>query len=450
LRSPPLFWRTFLLILMLIVASMTAWLPTVRVLDREPRARQIAQQVVSIVNTTRSALIFSDPSRRRELLADLAENEGIRVVPLEPADQVQPLPDQAIVALITRNVRAKLGPATRLAAQVNGVPGVWVSFTIDEDAYWAFIDRDILAGDAGRAWISWAALATLLSTLIAAAVARVVNRPLAALSKSAAILGAGGQPSPLPDDGPAEIRTVNRNFNRMVADLDRLERDRSILLAGISHDLRTPLTRLRLELELNALSDPIREAMTGDLDQMESIVRQFLDYARPMTAAPTDPVDLSALAREAVARSRVASDPRCRLSLHIEPGVHVLGHSTELARALDNLISNALRYGRGSDGLLQLSVLGRREGDEAVLEVGDRGPGIAPDEVDRLLRPFERGEAARTGAAGAGLGLAIVDRIARIHRGRLQLGPAPGGGLIAQLRLPGWGTAASAAQSRAQ
>ena len=128
LRWPPLFWRTFLLILLLIAASMAAWVPSVRVFEREPRARQIAQQVVSIVNTTRSALVYSDPARRRELLADLAENEGIRVVPLEPGDQVVVLPDDALVSLVTRNVRAKLGPATRLAAQVNGLTGVWVSF----------------------------------------------------------------------------------------------------------------------------------------------------------------------------------------------------------------------------------------------------------------------------------------------------------------------------------
>jgi len=100
LRSPPLFWRTFLLILLLFAASMAAWWPTVQVFEREPRARQIAQQVVSIVNTTRSALVFSDPGRRRDLLNDLADNEGIRVVPLEPGDQLMPLPDDRALAVL--------------------------------------------------------------------------------------------------------------------------------------------------------------------------------------------------------------------------------------------------------------------------------------------------------------------------------------------------------------
>jgi two-component system, OmpR family, osmolarity sensor histidine kinase EnvZ len=436
LRSPPLFWRTFLLILLLIAASLTAWLPMVRVLGREPRARQVAQHVVSIVNTTRSALIFSDPGRRRELLADLADNEEIRVVPLEPGDKVEPLARDAFVELVTGHLRASLGPTTRLAARVNGVAGVWVSFTIDEDAYWVFIDRDVLAGDSGKAWVSWAVLAAILSTLIAVGVARIVNRPLAALSRAAADLGAGQRPPPLPDSGPREIRTVNRSFNQMVAALDELERDRTILLAGISHDLRTPLTRLRLELELSPLPGPVRDAMIGDLEQLDSIVRQFLEYARPVPSSAGTRVELSQLAQEAVARNRLETLPHCRLEQRLSPCVYATAHATELDRALDNLILNAVRYGRSQDGELHLRIEVSLDRGEAVMTVVDGGPGIPPEQVGRLLRPFERGDAARTDAGGAGLGLAIVDRIARLHQGRLVLEAASPSGLSAQIRIP--------------
>jgi two-component system, OmpR family, osmolarity sensor histidine kinase EnvZ len=436
LRSPPLFWRTFLLILLLIAASLAAWLPTVRVLEREPRARQVAQHIVSIVNTTRSALIFSDPGRRRGLLADLADNEEIRVVPLEPGDQVERFADDAFIALVNARVRDSLGPGTRLAAAVNGVDGVWVSFTIDDDGYWAFIDRDILAGESGRAWVSWAALATVLSTLIAVGVARLVNRPLAALAHAAADLGAGQRPQALPDAGPAEIRTVNRSFNRMVTALGELERDRLILLAGISHDLRTPLTRLRLELEMSPLPDAAREAMIGDLEQIDAIVRQFLEYARPVPSSAGEPLDLSALVHEAVARNRLQALPDCRLELSIEPGLSIRGHPTELQRAIDNLVLNALRYGRSDDGQAHLRVGAARVGSEAVVTIADQGRGIAPDEVARMMRPFERGDAARTDAGGAGLGLAIVDRIARLHLGRLELAAVSPSGLSARIHLP--------------
>jgi len=436
LRSPPLFWRTLLLILLLFAACLAAWWPTVRVFEREPRAHQIAQQVVSIVNTTRSALVYSDPGRRRYLLNDLAENEGIRVVPLEPGDQVLPLPDDSLVNLVTRYVRAKLGAATRLASEVNGVPGVWVSFSIDDDAYWAFIDRDLLTGDVGREWVAWAVLAATISLLIAVAIARLVNRPLAELSRAAAELGAGRTPRSLPDLGPPEIRTVNRSFNRMVDSLDRLERERAILLAGISHDLRTPLTRLRLEVEMSGLPEAVREGIIGDLDQLDSTVRQFLDYARPLAARPPEPADLSALTLDALSRSRIGAGANCRLEQRIETSVPVLGHPTELARALDNLLSNAARYGRNADGQLDLRVEVRRDGAEAVVALIDGGPGIEVDQIERLLRPFERGDTARSGTGGAGLGLAIVDRIARAHRGSLQLTANRPSGLRAELRIP--------------
>jgi two-component system, OmpR family, osmolarity sensor histidine kinase EnvZ len=435
-RSPPLFWRTFLLILVLFAACLAAWWPTVRIIEREPRARQIAQQVVSIVNTTRSALVYSDPQRRRYLLGDLAENEGIRVVPLEPGDQVEPLPDNPLVSPVSRNVRAKLGSGTRLASEVNGVAGVWVSFSIDEDAYWVFIDRDIFSESVGREWMAWAALAAIISLLIAAAIAGLVNRPLAELSRAAAELGAGRTPSSLPDLGPPEIRMVNRSFNRMVDSLDRLGRERAILLAGISHDLRTPLTRLRLELEMSDLPEAARDAMIGDLDQLDSIVRQFLDYARPVGARPAQPTDLSALALEALSRSRVGAATHCHVEQSIEPGVRVLGHPTELSRALDNMFNNTVQYGRDASGELNLQLEVRLQGREAVVAVSDSGPGIDPDQIERLLRPFERGDTSRSGSGGAGLGLAIVDRIARAHHGRLLLTANHPKGLRAELRIP--------------
>ncbi|HEX7155991.1 MAG TPA: ATP-binding protein [Burkholderiaceae bacterium] len=438
LGSPPLFWRTFLLIVLLSVASLAAWVPSIRVFEREPRARQIAQQVVSIVNTTRSALVYSDPARRRGLLADLAENEGIRVVPLEPTDQVVPLPEGALTERVTQLVDERLGPGTRLASEVNGVNGLWISFSIEGDGYWVFIDRDLLSRRTNREWITWAVLSALGSLLVAIAIARVVNRPLAALSGAARELGAGRAPAPLPDKGPREIRAVNQSFNRMVANLEQLEQDRSILLAGISHDLRTPLTRLRLELELNGLPEAARDAMSGDLDQMDSIVRQFLDYARPAPQRKAEAVDLSALVADALGRSRLTDAPDTAVTSRIEPGVAVRGHPIELARAIDNLLGNADRFGRDDAGRLALELRLEREAAAgvAVLTVSDRGRGIAPDQIDRLLRPFERGDSARSGAAGAGLGLSIVDRVARLHGGRLALEASPAGGLRASLRIP--------------
>jgi two-component system osmolarity sensor histidine kinase EnvZ len=438
LLSPPgLFWRTYLLILLLLAASSAAWLQSFRLFEREPRAQQLAEQLVSIVNITRSALLYSDPIVRLALLADLADSQGIRIAPLEQSDVVRPFPDDPVADRARARVLQALGPGTRLASEVNGVGGIWVSFAIDADEYWVVIDRDPLARAIGTAWIRWAAIAALASLLAAVAITRVVNRPLARLSQSALALGSGRIPEPLPERGPPEIATVNASFNRMVSDLAQAERDRAVLLAGISHDLRTPLTRLRLEVELGDLPAESRANMVADLEQMDQIVAQFLDYARSDTARPTGDIDLSALVAQTLAASRLPQDETAGIELHIDDGIHVDGLAVELSRAIANLLANADRYGRDpATGRLQLSVRLRSDARGAVLAIADRGPGIPAADVDALLRPFVRGDAARSGVKGAGLGLAIVARVARLHGAKLALGGNEPSGLRVTMHFP--------------
>ena len=324
-----------------------------------------------------------------------------------------------------------------MAAAVNGVNGMWVSLTIDEDKYWLFIERDPVARNVGTQWIGWAAVAVALSVLGAILITRVINRPLARLSNAARELGEGRTPAPLPAVGPAEIRTVNESFNRMVTDLGKLEEDRAVLLAGISHDLRTPLTRLRLEIEMADLQPETRGAMVGDLEQMDAIVRQFLDYARRAPQQPAERIDLSTLVEAAVDRARIDAQAHASVNLLVAHDVTITGYRTELDRALDNLLVNAVRYGRDpASGRLDLTVSLSTDGQDVVLAVADRGPGVPAAQIDRLLRPFERGEEARSGSGGAGLGLPIVQRIARLHGGSLRLLANAPHGLRAELTLP--------------
>ena len=436
MRSPSLFWRTLLLVLLLIVASLTAWIQSYRVLERGPRAQTIAQQVVSVVNITRAALVYADPFVRSDLLAELAANEGVRIYPLEPDDKVTPLPDGALLKLIEQAIVNKLGAGTRLASEVNGIAGLWISLSIADDDYWVYINRDPVARTYGTQWIGWAAVALLLSVIGAILITRLINRPLAQLSRASAELGSGHNPAPLPETGPSEIRTVNESFNRMVADLGKLEADRALLLAGISHDLRTPLSRLRLELEMAQLPEASRVAMVGDIEQMDAIVRQFLDYARTAPQAPAAEVDLSAAVTTAVQRARIDAEPDSSVHLHIAPDVRIRGFATEIDRALDNLLTNAMRYGRDSEsGQLHVTVSLTANADHATVAVIDRGSGVFVAEIDRLLRPFERGESARSGSTGAGLGLPIVDRIARMHAGSLRLLPNSPRGLRAEMTI---------------
>ena len=338
--------------------------------------------------------------------------------------------------LIEQAIVNKLGAGTRLASEVNGIAGLWISLSIADDDYWVYINRDPVARTYGTQWIGWAAVALLLSVIGAILITRLINRPLAQLSRASAELGSGHNPAPLPETGPSEIRTVNESFNRMVADLGKLEADRALLLAGISHDLRTPLSRLRLELEMAQLPEASRAAMVGDIEQMDAIVRQFLDYARTAPQAPAAEVDLSAAVTTAVQRARIDAEPDSSVHLHIAPDVRIRGFATEIDRALDNLLTNAVRYGRDSEtGQLHVTVSLTANADHATVAVIDRGSGVFVAEIDRLLRPFERGESARSGSTGAGLGLPIVDRIARMHAGSLRLLPNSPRGLRAEMTI---------------
>jgi two-component system osmolarity sensor histidine kinase EnvZ len=223
----------------------------------------------------------------------------------------------------------------------------------------------------------------------------------------------------------------------MAADLAQAERDRAVLLAGISHDLRTPLTRMRLEVEVSDLPPEARANIVADLEQVDQIVAQFLDYARTEPARPKTDVDLSALVEQAIDASRLAGDESVHIERRIEAGLHIEGLAVELTRSLANLLTNAERYGRDPhSGRLDLTVVVRGSDDAAVVEIADRGPGIEASKVDELLRPFVRGDAARGGVMGAGLGLAIVERVARLHGGSLALAGNAPAGLRVTLRLP--------------
>ncbi len=429
-----LFWRTFFLLAFLIAASMAAWVASFRIVERTPRGEQIAAQVVSIVTITRAALMHSAPLLRRELLFDLAATQGIRVYPKEDDDKITPLPDNELIRLIQENVRARLSEDTQYAGAVNGILGFWVSFSIDDDAYWLMLDRERVERTSGIQWVGWAGVTLLLSLVGAAFISRLINLPLFRLSLAARAVARGKAPAPLPDTGPAEIREANQSFNQMVHDLQQVESDRAVILAGISHDLRTPIARMLLEVEMAGLSDEARQGMQSDLAQMEAIIAQFLDYARPAGTETYAEFDLSALLRKVATEAE--RSPGIRVNTHIADGLRILGNPTEIERVLSNLVENARRYGKMLDGDASLLDISASKADgQVMVELADRGPGLPEDQIPHLLRPFTRLNVARTEANGAGLGLAIVDRIVQRHRGRLEISNRDGGGLAVRMWL---------------
>ncbi|HEX5339072.1 MAG TPA: ATP-binding protein, partial [Gallionella sp.] len=240
-------------------------------------------------------------------------------------------------------------------------------------------------------------------------------------------VGQGAIPQPLPENGAQEIAAVSRAFNQMSADLAANERERALVLAGISHDLRTPLARVRLAAELSA-DEVLREGLTADVEQMDAVIQQFLDYSRLDEHEAVVPTDLSLLAREVAQRFQAQAKS---IAFDLQPLPPLPVRPLLLKRALANLLDNAVKYGGG-----EITVqLGQAQGG-VVLAVADRGAGIDAAQRETAKRPFVRLESARSDATGSGLGLAIVERAARLHRGEFRLEDRAEGGLVAKLVLP--------------
>lgn len=430
-----LFWRTFVLLAFLIMASMATWVASLRIVEREPRAEQLANQIISVVTITRAALTHSAPDLRTELLFDLASNEGIRIYPLEATDRVEATHDSNLMPVLQARVKSRLGAQTRFAGKVNDVSGFWISFKIDEDDYWLMLDRERVDHVAGIQWLGWAAITLLLALVGAVFISRLINQPLARLTAAARAIAKGQQIDPLPENGPTEIEEANRSFNQMVHDLNQIESDRAVILAGISHDLRTPISRMLLEVEMASLPVDARLGMQSDLAQMDGIIGQFLDYARPSDAGSFALINLAVLLGQMAQESERLPD--VRIATRLDPDCVVMGSAVDLKRVINNLIENARRYGKadGSD-IADIALACHVEGSKVLLEITDCGSGIPDGELDRVRRPFTRLDTSRGQADGSGLGLAIVERVVKRHGGKLHLRNRPAGGLIVEITLP--------------
>ena len=430
-----LFWRTFFLLSLLLIGSIVAWLQTFRALEFEPRAVQTAQQIASLVNLSRAALIFSDSIQRVSLIKTLADQEGVRIVPREPSDRFVSFDSGGLDSRIVDELVSRLGPGTVVAGSVNQEEGLWVGFRIDADHYWILMDKARFTQVGSRTRLIWLITAAGLSLTGAALIARLINRPLKQLSFAASRVRDGDFDASRLDEKAvtSEIREVNIGFNRMAQQLAKIEQDRAVMLAGISHDLRTPLARLRLETEMSVADKDARDHMAADIDQLDAIIDKFLDYARP-DHAELKPVLLNDVIEACLYAVQDRGD--MRINLDLAEGLYVLADEVELARVISNLLENARRYGKTPEtGIAVVDINAKSRNEWVLLKVRDHGMGVAPEALPNLIKPFFRGDAARTAATGAGLGLAIVDKTVQRMGGIFALSNTTSGGLAAHIKL---------------
>jgi signal transduction histidine kinase len=385
------------------------------------------------------------PPQRQSALAAL-QYTGLRVELISESQALAGLPREALQA----NLRERLGSPRDVRATWGGGPGMGMGpgmglgsgqargnnkRSVDvrlTDGQWIRVSVGY-EGDTGTPALSDALIFQLLTSLglvgaVVMLAVRQATRPLQQLAQAADTLGRDLDAPPLAETGPAETRRAAQAFNHMQAKIKRLVSERARALAAVSHDLRTPLTRLRLRTELID-DDVLRDQMAADLESMAAMIDATLDYLRGLqTHEVVRAIDINALLESMTEDALLLG--RC---IHLEGQAHspFNGRLSALRRALQNLIDNAFKYGHGAHIRVQDSVACLR------VTVEDEGPGIAPEHLTKVTEPYFRVDRARSQAGeGVGLGLSIAKDIALLHQGELQLANRPQGGLAATLALP--------------
>jgi signal transduction histidine kinase len=367
------------------------------------------------------------PEAARDAAAHALSTPGIEI----HWDRVAPLPEApAPVALAGAAERlgagARLGwdpkaePGHRVVGAVPVAAGGWIVFS----AAWLGPPASTFAPGSGLASMAAMALGIALASIL---VVRWITRPLRRLAEAADAIGGDLRARPVPEDGPDEVRHAAAAFNAMQGRIRRLVEDRTEALAAMSHDLRTPLSRMKLRAGFLPEGED-RARLEADIAEMETMVSRTLDYIREgRDAEPARPTDLAAILQTLASD---ASDAGAEVSYAGPARVVLPLRRLAAKRALSNLVENALRHGAPP---VRLSV--RDDGARVIVEVADAGPGIAPADRARALEPFVQLDAAR-GRGGSGLGLAIAARFAEASGGSLTLDAAPGGGLLVTMVLP--------------
>ena len=420
-----LFARTTVLIATLIALSLVAAFCIFRALYannlRDIFAGQIAENI-SLIETELRAL---PPEQRAAFLSRVSVN-GTRLV----ADSSPPKLDYAHErrGLQTR-LQDSLGQPVAVGTNTER-DEIWVGFVSAGARYWLILPYSRFTAHFPYGPLAWCVMLAVVSVGGAYLVIFGLSRRLREAISAARAIGRGERPERLPEAGPEEMLELSRGFNQMAEGLQRLDAERRLMLAGISHDLRSPLARVRLGLEMipEQRGSMLAANMVQDVEEIDAIITQFLDYARDGHEEEPGEGDLNQVILDICGRYTTTG---AEIGTDLEDMPVFSFRRLAMRRMIANLVDNAVRYGGN-----KLQILTRRLAGKVVITVMDRGPGINGIDPADLLKPFVRGDTSRGNRYGAGLGLAIADRIAQTHAGALQLSNREGGGLQVVVEIP--------------
>ncbi|CAB3788430.1 ATP-binding protein [Paraburkholderia fynbosensis] len=429
--------RNIVLLIVLVMLSQACSLGVLLHYVQRPRVERAAAVFATYVTTLDNLLAATPSGARAALTARLDAHAQL------PPEATEAPPRSLLRAYRTYQhdmfldtLRAHLPADMPVRWQTEGGQRMWIRMHAPADApqtpYWIALPiPEDAQGNGLEAAIFLSLGLGLLAALAGYAIQLHLNEPLQELARAARRVSAGEMPAPLPTDGPTEIAAVSGAFNQMTQVLQEAEATRALMLAGISHDIRTPLTKLRLSMAMampHGSDSSFVVAAESYLDQIETILQQFMDYAGSGEREAPQPGDLNTLI-ERLAGDFAGLGHEFELSLAKLPALAY--RPISMMRLLMNLMQNAIVYG-GSG----LTVRTWATAGTVTVAVGDRGKGLSAQELEQLKAPFQRGRNARAHSGGTGLGLSIVERIARLHGGGLQFHSREGGGLEVWVVLP--------------
>jgi len=426
MRTPwprSLLGRNLLLLVFVVVACEVSTFAIFFQFIEKPRIDEAASLVASQTRLVEQLLNALPLDQRRKELEALKGSEA----EFPDSAYVDDSPSNFLARRFLETLALRLPPGTQIRWERRSGHQIWVQLRVESKLGWV-----MLPVSSAITHLSWSVIAQLLTlaafpALGAWLIQRHTAGRLQRLARAAATMESGAWPEPVPVDGPLELATVADTFNRMVTSLAEMDATRAEMLAGISHDIRTPLTKLRMAIAAPESFDAPSASAERFVAEIDAIVEQFIDFARGWDSEPSAPGDLTELVRQ-LAADYVGLGYTFKLSLTPLPAV--MFRPIGIQRLLMNLMHNAVTYGQ-----VGLAVQSWVETGYVALSIEDAGPGVPEAQLPILKRPFIRGPQSNQ-PPGTGLGLAIAERIARQHGGRLDLSLRAGGGLAVALRLP--------------
>jgi two-component system osmolarity sensor histidine kinase EnvZ len=392
------------------------------VLAIRPQVERVADIMARNISAISMAMEVLPSKERQALIKRINATGAVRILD----GNREPPEDRAVPTLLElmfmRSFAREMGGDDVVLWQGGQIGQLWVRVSMGEEPYWISYERPEGFTPNG-ALLAAFLIAVTMALLAGILIQRRIAQPLRDLAAAADATERNALTSALPEDGPTELATVARSFNAMRARLSEQEARRTHMLASISHDLRTPLAKIRLELAMIPDIEPASEAMVErQLDRLDAMLAQFLDFARGDDLEDRLAFDIAAVAQEAI------DDLGMPYAVNAPQQAVVQAKPMATKRAITNILRNAEKYGRPP-----VEVAVSRRDTIVILSIRDHGKGVNAAELDQLQTPFFRTDTGRSTASGSGLGLAIARNISETQGGALTISNAEGGGLLVEM-----------------